>query len=205
MASYSSASDCVLTSTPTFTPQRNSTPSSRICSTRRQTRHFSSLKSGMPYISRPPGRSARSKSVTRCPARLSCCAAASPAGPLPTTATRLPVRTAGGSGTTQPSSKARSAIVISICLIATGSSLMPSTQAASQGAGQTRPVNSGKLFVACSRWLASCHCWRYTRSLKSGMMFPNGQPVWQKGTPQSMQRAPCFVSSSCGRIVRNSL
>ena len=30
---------------------------------------------------------------------------------------------------------------------------MPSTQAASHGAGQTRPVNSGKLFVACSRSL----------------------------------------------------
>ena len=33
-------------------------------------------------------------------------------------------------------------------LIVTGGSLMPSTHAASQGAGQMRPVNSGKLFVA---------------------------------------------------------
>ena len=156
-------------------------------------------------MSSPPGRSARSNTVTRWPARLSCCAAARPAGPLPTTATRLPVRTAGASGTTQPSSKARSAIVISICLIATGSSLMPSTQADSHGAGQTRPVNSGKLLVAWSRWLASCHWSRYTRSLKSGMMFPSGQPVWQKGTPQSMQRAPWVFTSSGGRIVRNSL
>ena len=122
---------------------------------RRQTRDFSSLKSGMPYISSPPGRSARSKTVTWCPARLSCCAAARPAGPLPMTATLLPVRVAGGSGTIQPSSKPRSAIDISICLIATGSSLIPSTQAASHGAGQTRPVNSGKLFVACSRSSAS--------------------------------------------------
>ncbi len=37
------------------------------------------------------------------------------------------------------------------------------------------------------------------------MMLPNGQPVWQKGTPQSMHRAPCVRSSSLGRIVRNSL
>ena len=192
-------------SLPTFTPQRNSIPSSSICRTRRQTRAFSSLKSGMPYMSKPPGRSERSKTVTRCPARFSCCAAASPAGPLPTTATRFPVRSAGGWATTHPSSKARSAIVISICLMATGSALMPSTQAVSHGAGQTRPVNSGKLLVAWRRWAASCHWPRYTRSLKSGMMFPSGQPVWQTGTPQSMQRAPCLVISSGERIVRNSL
>jgi hypothetical protein len=43
-------------------------------------------------------------------------------------------------------------IATSICLIVTGSSLMSSTQAASQGAGQMRPVNSGKLLVA---WRAS--------------------------------------------------
>ena len=41
-------------------------------------------------------RSARSNTMTSWPARVSCCAAASPAGPEPTTATRLPVRTVGG-------------------------------------------------------------------------------------------------------------
>src|SRR6059036_2236267 len=40
-------------------------------------------------------RSARSNTITECPARLSCWATASPAGPEPTTATFLPVRTAG--------------------------------------------------------------------------------------------------------------
>ncbi len=48
-------------------------------------------------------------------------------------------------------------ISTSICLIVTGSSLMPSTQAASHGAGHSRPVNSGKLLVACSRSMASRH------------------------------------------------
>ena len=43
-------------------------------------------------------RSARSYTVTRWPAWFSCAAAASPAGPEPMTATRLPVRFAGGSG-----------------------------------------------------------------------------------------------------------
>ena len=47
----------------------------------------------------------------------------------------------------QPSANPRSAMAFSICLIVTGSLLMPSTQAASHGAGQTRPVNSGKLLV----------------------------------------------------------
>jgi hypothetical protein len=41
-------------------------------------------------------------------------------------------------------------IASSISSIATASSLMSSTQADSHGAGQIRPVNSGKLFVACS-------------------------------------------------------
>ena len=66
-------------------------------------------------------RSARSNTTTSCPARVSCCAAASPAGPEPTTATRLPVCTAGDRGATQPSSHARSTISTSTCLIVTGS------------------------------------------------------------------------------------
>ena len=39
--------------------------------------------------------------------------------------------------------------------LVTAGSLMPSTQEASQGAGQTRPVNSGKLLVACNWRTAS--------------------------------------------------
>ena len=100
-------------------------------------------------------RSARSSTITSCPARVSCCAAARPDGPEPITAIRLPVRTDGGLGVTQPSAQARSMISTSTCLMATGSALMPSTHAASHGAGQSRPVNSGKLLVACSRSTAS--------------------------------------------------
>ncbi len=53
------------------------------------------------------------------------------------------------------------------------------------------PVNSGKLFVEWSRASASSHLSRNTRSLKSGMMLPSGQPLLQNGMPQSMQRAAC--------------
>ena len=77
-------------------------------------------------------------------------------------------------------------------LIVTGSRLMPTTQAVSQGAGQSRPVNSGKLLVAWSRSRAGCHSSRHTRSFHSGMRLPNGQPLWQNGMPQSMQRPACF-------------
>ena len=48
-------------------------------------------------------------------------------------------------------------ICSSTCLIVTASLLIASTQAASHGAGHSVPVNSGKLFVACSRSMASRH------------------------------------------------
>ena len=44
----------------------------------------------------------------------------------------------------------------SMLLMPTGSLLMFSTQAASQGAGQMRPVNSGKLLVESSTVKALC-------------------------------------------------
>jgi hypothetical protein len=48
-------------------------------------------------------------------------------------------------------------IEFSICLIVTASpSRISSTHDASQGAGHRRPVNSGKLLVACSWRMASC-------------------------------------------------
>ena len=91
-------------------------------------------------------RSARSKTVTQWPALLSWAAAANPAGPEPTTATFLPVGSGGGSGRIQPILKALIDNGDSMVLIVTGGSLMPRTQEPSHGAGQTRPVNSGKLF-----------------------------------------------------------
>ena len=63
--------------------------------------------------------------------------------------------TLGGSGWIQPCWKAWSMMFFSMTLMVTGGSLMPSTQAASHGAGQMRPVNSGKLLVACSMRMAS--------------------------------------------------
>ena len=53
-------------------------------------------------MSRPPARSAFSITVTSCPSWFSRSAAASPEGPLPITATRFSVRTAGIRGWIQP-------------------------------------------------------------------------------------------------------
>ena len=61
---------------------------------------------------------------------------------------------------TQPSVNARSMIWISTCLIVSASLLIPSTHAASHGAGHSVPVKSGKLLVACSRSIASRQSWR---------------------------------------------
>ena len=83
-----------------------------------------------------------------CPARVSCCAAASPAGPDPITATVLPDKRSGASGFTLLASNASSIVRSSICLIVTASRLIPTTHAVSHGAGHSRPVNSGKLLVA---------------------------------------------------------
>ena len=63
------------------------------------------------------------------------------------TATFLPVLFGLMSGTIQPFSKPLSTMAHSIVLMLTGESMMLIVHAASHGAGQTRPVNSGKLLV----------------------------------------------------------
>ena len=112
---------------------------------------FSSFMLGMPYISRPPGRSARSNTVTVWPRLLSWSAQERPEGPEPTTATRFPVRRLGGRGAMRPWLQASSMMPSSFSFTVTGSPWRPQVQAASHRAGQTRPVNSGKLLVLRSR------------------------------------------------------
>jgi hypothetical protein len=83
-------------------------------------------------------------------------------------------------------------ISTSTCLMVTGGPpAIPSTQAASHGAGHSRPVNSGKLLVACSASIAERQEPVRTRSFQSGMRLPSGQPSWQNGMPQSMHRVAC--------------
>ena len=90
----------------------------------------------------------------------------------------------------QPSAQPLSAIDFSMCSMVTGSWLMESTHETSHGAGQMRPVNSGKAFVWCRASSASRHRPLYTWSFQSGIRLPSGQPMWQNGTEQFMQRDP---------------
>src|SRR5690606_31767700 len=63
-----------------------------------------------------------------------------------------------------------------------------------------------KLLVINRRFSASCHWFWNTSSFHLGMMFEIGQPVsdWQNGTPQSMQRADWYLSSSSVRRLDSS-
>ena len=74
-------------------------------------------------------------------------AAASPEGPLPTTATFFPVLAFGTLGATRPSANAFSIIARSFSLVDTGSPLRLQVHAASHNAGHTLEVNSGKQLV----------------------------------------------------------
>ncbi len=89
---------------------------------------------------------------------------------------RRPVRWSGIWGWIQPSSQARSTMAHSMVLMVTGLSAMFRVQAASQGAGQMRPVNSGKLLVECRTSAACLQSPRYTRSFQSGIRLLTGHP-----------------------------
>ena len=183
------------TFSPTLALQMNLTPSCSMSRIRRSTTSFlSSFMFGMPYMSSPPGRSARSKTVTVCPARLSCAAAERPAGPEPMTATFLPVRTRGASGNTQPSAHPWSMIAHSMFLIVTGVLLIPRTHEPSHGAGQTRPVNSGKLLVRCRRSSAS------RQRPAVDQVVPLGDQV----VDRAARRHPADQLARCGRRGRRS-
>ena len=90
-ASYSARIASAAIVSPTAAPVRISTPSARTCSASHSAISAGSRNGTMPYVSSPPGASSRSKITTACPMRARSRAAASPAGPEPMTATRLPV------------------------------------------------------------------------------------------------------------------
>ena len=77
-------------------------------------------------------------------------------------AMRFPVLLPGGTGLIHPMAKALSMMAHSMFLMVTGGSLMPRTHEPSHGAGQTLPVNSGKLLVWRSWFRASLQSSRKT-------------------------------------------
>jgi len=86
----------------------------------------------MPYRIMPPARWAASRTVTRWPSRSRWYAAASPAGPAPTTSTCMPAGR-GGTGTVHPRRMASSPRNRSTALMPTASSSWPRLQAVWQG------------------------------------------------------------------------
>lgn len=86
----------------------------------------------------------------------------------------------------------------------TGGVLMPSTQAPSQGAGQTRPVNSGKLLVSSSRCRASCHRPLCTRSFHSGILLPRGQPGITHSPVQPAPPTAHTTAQPCARTLEQA-
>ena len=125
--------------------------------TRRSTTSLGSFMLGMPYMSRPPARSAFSTTVTRAPRRASSQALARPEGPEPTTATRGASGTAGENRMGPPCAHSQSEMARSLSWMVSGSSSRPRLQATSHRAGQTRLVNSGSGLVSERRFAASAH------------------------------------------------
>ena len=120
-ASYSASSRFATAPSEASTPQTKVTPSSVIRSMRRRTTDLGSFILGMPYISRPPGCSARSMTVTMWPRRFSWSAAARPAGPEPTTQTFFPDHWGGRRGRSFPAPKAASMMLNSLSRTVMGS------------------------------------------------------------------------------------
>lgn len=124
------------------------------------------------HIMRPPMRSARSYTVTVCPALFSWSAAAMPAGPPPMTDTRLPVRTAGGVGLIQPSSKP--------C-------------GSSDGAvGRDRQWRGEWWVVWRGDWVGGADVGRCVRSALAPVLCAEGSAAAHSGLPQTGRTtAPC--------------
>ena len=150
-------------------------------------------------MSRPPGRSSRSNTVTRAPRRASSHAATRPAGPEPITATVGASSPAGSKRRGPPFAHSWSLIARSLSWIVVGwPSTEPRLHAASHNAGHTRLVNSGMGEVSDRRSTASSQRPRYTSSFHSGIRLCSGQPlgralpklapIWQNATPHIMQR-----------------
>src|SRR5690606_19712822 len=156
-ASYSASSSSNDTSLPTSTPRRNSTPMPSITSRRFSTTSFSSLKGGMPKVSRPPMRGYLSYTTGVTPLRTSTSAQPSPAGPAPITATRLPVGTTPDMSGRQPALKASSEMYFSMAPMVTAPRPSFSVHAPSHSRswGQMRPHISGNELVWCESSAAS--------------------------------------------------
>ena len=94
-----------------------------------------------------------------------------------------------------------------LAFVDTGAACTPQVQAASQSAGQTLPVNSGKLWVLCQSLVCLIHSAAVDKLVYFRYQIVPGQPdampaiiipAWEKGTPQSIHLSACLLASSTG-------
>ena len=122
----------------------------------------------------------------------------SPAGPLPTTATRQPVFGARGGSVTWSVSRSKSAANRSSAPTASGSPLLPSRHSFSHwsSCGQTRPQTAGSAFFSRISRAAPAKSPAATSLTNPGMSTPTGQPSTHAGFLHCRQRLASATASS---------
>ena len=144
--------------------------------------------------------------VTSWPARRHSDAAVIPAGPDPTTATRLPVAGAV-SGTSTPFSLSQSATNRSRAPMRTGLSFFPSIQVPWHCAscGQTRPHMAGSILSCLIIRAAFLKSSFAIALMKPGISIDTGHPFTQSGRGHPMHRSASNTAVCSGRPVATSL
>ena len=186
----SSSSSSMVIDLPMTALHSSFAPSFRMYSTSACTISFGRRNSGMPYMSTPPALCSASKIVTSCPIWTRSPATVSPAGPAPTTATRLPVGAPIPGISTFPVTRSKSATNRSRRPMATGSPFFPRTHGISHCSswGQTRPHTAGSALVSLIFLAASMNFPLATRSMNSGIWTLTGHPFTHCGFLHWMQR-----------------
>ena len=136
--------------------------------------------------------------VTWWPRRARSAATVSPAGPLPTTATRLPEGDASSGLGMSPWEASQSARNRSSRPMATGSYLRAITQTCSHwvSCGQTRPVIAGRASDSLMRLIAARKSPLAASSRNPTMSMCTGQPSMHVGRLHSRQRWASAMASS---------
>ena len=188
-------------------------PSAAIRSTRRCTIVLSSFMLGMPYMSKPPMRSARSKTVTLWPARFSCAAHAKPGGSRADDRDFL-ASALGGRLRSDPA--LCQAVVDDRALDVLDRDRWPFNAEHARAFARRRTNPAGEfreivgLVQALERFFPKSAIDQIVPfrnqvvDRATGSHAADQWPVWQNGMPQSMQRAPWSRSLSSVKCSWNS-
>ena len=177
IAAYSRSSAAIDTSFPTRTPVRIETPDAAIAATSAASGPLGIANSGTASASMPPAISPASSTVTDAPSSASRCAAASPAGPAPTTATaspRLFAATPAFAGIASTAARFRPRM-------STPSSMEAREQARMHDARHSRPHADGSGLLARMIRAAASRSPRATAPTYAGTSCPSGHAMAHGG------------------------